>query len=63
MRKELGELQAKQVRLFLGSIESRADRAEEMGRIFYCTYKAGTNERYFSAIQDLWRMSAEAVEA
>jgi hypothetical protein len=35
-RKELNELQVQHTRLFVDSIESRADRAEELAQLYYC---------------------------
>lgn len=44
VRTELERLRMKETRLFLDSLESRADRAEELARVYYCSTKAATGE-------------------
>lgn len=62
VRKELAELQARQARLFMDSIEARADRAEELARVYYCCTDAATGKHLWPTLDDLWKAPAEDVE-
>lgn len=61
IRKELNELQAKQVRVFLDSLESRADRAEELATLYYCTMNAESGKPLWPSYEEIWNARAEDV--
>lgn len=61
IRKELNELQAKQVRIFLDSLENRADRAEELATLYYCSADAATGKPLWATYDEIWNARAEDV--
>jgi len=61
VRKELLELQQKQARLFADSIEARADRAEELARIYYCCRKED-GDPLWPKFEDIWDADPEIIE-
>lgn len=62
VRKELMDLQGKQTRMFSGCIEHRAERAREIARLHFCTFKEKSDDRLFSDAKLLWRARPEDVE-
>lgn len=62
VRKELQELQAKQTRLFVDSVESRADRAQELATVYYCTSHAESGQRLWPRFEDIYNAPAEDIE-
>jgi len=63
VRRELMELQFKQARLYVDSLESRADRAEELAKVYYCATYAATGEYLWTRYDDIWNAEAEDIEA
>lgn len=51
LRKELDKLQEIQTTIFVDSIESRAQRAENMARLYYCTSKVPEGTRSGDAVK------------
>ena len=62
VRKELNELQAKQARVFLDSLENRADRAEELAILYYCSTDAKTGKPLWPNFDDIRHARAEDIE-
>lgn len=62
VRKELNELYEKQARLFVDSIESRAERAEEIATLYHCTRNAETGKPLFGSLSEIWDAPAEIIE-
>lgn len=60
-RRELNELQVQHSRLFVDSIESRADRAEELAQVYYCAEKE-TGGPIFPAFDDIMDQAPEDIE-
>jgi hypothetical protein len=60
VRKELTELQARQTRIYVDSLESRADRAEEMAVLYHCVTKDG--KPLWPSPDDAWNARMEDVE-
>lgn len=61
-RQELNELQVKQARLYVDSLESRADRAEELARIYYCCTQKDSGAPLWPTFADIWNCKAEDME-
>jgi hypothetical protein len=53
-RKELKELRRAQERMFVDSLESRADRAEEMASLYYCAVSADTGNPLWPTFESMW---------
>lgn len=62
IRKEQGQLQMQQARLFMDALESRADRAEELAQIYYCCTKADTDEPLWESYDAAWDADGEDIE-
>jgi hypothetical protein len=62
IRRELTDLQVKQARLFVDSVESRADRAEELAKVYYCCTLVETGGPLWPTYDDIWNAPAEDVE-
>ena len=62
VRKELQTLQEKQTRLFVDSLESRTDRAEELARIYYCATGVETGKPLWPTFEDIWSAPPEEIE-
>jgi hypothetical protein len=60
--KELQTLQKERTRLFVDSVESRADRAEELATVYYCATKDGTGERLWPSVDDMRRAKIADVD-
>lgn len=52
-RKALNALQAKQTELFVDSMESRAEREQELATIFYCCLNGDTGKPIWPSIDDM----------
>jgi len=59
VRKSLSELQNIRAELFVESIESRAERAEEYARLYYCTEKEEDASRLWASFDDIWDTKPE----
>jgi hypothetical protein len=59
---ELDKLQAQQSQLFLDSVESRAARAEEMARLYYCSSHAESGKPLWPKPDQIWDAPAEDIE-
>jgi hypothetical protein len=62
VKRELRDLTERQTRLFLDSIESRTDRAEELARIYYCARHAETGEPLWPTYEEIWHVAPETLE-
>jgi hypothetical protein len=62
VREELDELTSKQVRLFVDSIESRTDRAEEMARVYMGAVHAATGQPLWPTFAEMWKAPPQDVE-
>lgn len=62
VRKELNALQKRQVEIFLDSIESRAERAEELARIYFCCSKAESGLPLWPTFDDAWDADPSDIE-
>jgi hypothetical protein len=62
VRIELGELYARQSRIFIDSIESRSDRAEEMARVYACATHAATGKPLWSTFAEIWDADGPTIE-
>jgi hypothetical protein len=60
--KELKDLQKQRTRLFVDSLESRADRAEELATLYYCAVAAETGKRLWPTIADMRSAKIEDVD-
>lgn len=62
VKKELSELHARQTKMFVDSLESRCDRAEEMARIYYCCKTAETGQPLWPSYEAMWDAESSDVE-
>lgn len=62
VRKDLEELQKRQSRLFVDSIESRADRAEEMATIYYCITNLESGKPLWPTFEEIYDAPPEQIE-
>lgn len=60
-RKDLNDLQMEQSRLFMDSIEARADRAEEIAQIYYCCTKENGTP-IWPSFDDAWDSTPDIIE-
>jgi hypothetical protein len=61
VRKELSDLNMKQAKLFADSLEARADRAEELARIYYCSSLAATGAPLWPTYEAMWLADTDEV--
>jgi hypothetical protein len=61
IRKELTDLTLKQSKLFADSLESRADRAEELARVYYCSLSLETGKPLWPTFDAMWKAEPEEV--
>lgn len=61
-RQELNDLQVKQARLYVDSLESRAERAEELARVYYCCTNKETGKPLWPTVADIGNCRAEDIE-
>lgn len=62
LRSELWDLQMKQTRLYVDSLESRSDRAEELAKVYYCMSQAESGGRLWPTVDEIWNAEAEDIE-
>lgn len=62
LKKELQALQEKQAELFMGSLESRADREERLATMYYCCKLADSDKHVWKSIADMKKARPEDVE-
>jgi hypothetical protein len=62
VRKELNELQQRQSRVFLDSLENRADRAEELAILYHCIKDATTGKPLWPTYEEIWDARPEDIE-
>jgi hypothetical protein len=61
VRRELSDLNLKQTKLFVDSLEARADRAEELARIYYCVAHATTGAPLWPSYDAMWQANADDI--
>lgn len=60
--RELQDLQRKRTRIFMDSVESRADRTEQLATVYYGCSKADTGERLWPTFDDMRRAKIDEVD-
>lgn len=61
-RKEVDKLREEHVSIFQGSIESQADRAEEMAHLYYCARNADDDSQLWPSYEAAWNSRSEDIE-
>jgi hypothetical protein len=62
VRQELNKIHVRARDLFEDSLEARAERAEEMARLFYCTRTAETDSPLWSSLDAAWESKPDFIQ-